>query len=156
MAANASGTAAIVGGAEGGLRIVNLTSGQVVQNLEDHAEQGSVEAVAWTQGTAGSVGLWISCGTDKKVKVFEASNGSVRWTGEHDDAVTSLVVHSVSTYRLTTASVDRILKTWDIRTGQLQKSATGHTDVVHTVAVSCDGKLLASGSDDGTARVFNV
>lgn len=87
LASNGTGSAAIVGGADGGLRIVNLTNGQMLQALEGHGTaegENSTEAVAWSQGTAGSAGLWISVGTDKKVKVFEASNGSVRWTGEHE------------------------------------------------------------------------
>lgn len=86
LASNGTGSAAIVGGADGGLRIVNLTNGQMLSSLEGHGteEGSSVEAVAWSPGTPGSVGLWISVGTDKKVRVFEASNGSVRWTGEHE------------------------------------------------------------------------
>lgn len=91
LASNGTGSAAIVGGADGGLRIVNLTNGQMLQALEGHGTaegENSTEAVAWSQGTAGSAGLWISVGTDKKVKVFEASNGSVRWTGEHEVSVT--------------------------------------------------------------------
>lgn len=156
VASNGASTAAIVGGADGGIRIVNLTNGQVVQSLENHDEESSVESVAWSQGTAGSVGLWISAGTDKKVRVYEASNGSTRWTGEHEDAITSLVLHPSPSHLLTTASVDRTLKTWDLRTGQLQKTHSGHADVLHTVAISCDGRLLASGSDDGSAMVFEV
>lgn len=156
LAVNAASTSAIVGGADGALRIVNLTNGTVAQSLESHAEGESVEAVAWSAGTAGSVGLWVSVGTDKKVKVFEASTGAVRWTGEHDDAVTSLVLHPASTHLLTTGSVDRSLKTWDLRTGKLVQTSTGHQDVLHVVAVSSDGRRLVSGSDDGTARVYDV
>lgn len=84
VAVNATSTACIVGGADGGLKVVNLTNGTVATSLESHDEGSSVESVAWSQGTAGSVGLWITAGTDKKIKVFEASNGSVRWTGEHE------------------------------------------------------------------------
>jgi WD40 repeat protein len=57
---------------------------------------------------------------------------------------------------MTTGSVDRTLKTWDLRTGRLQKTHTGHQDVIHTVACSVNGAFLTSGSDDGTARVFQV
>lgn len=33
---------------------------------------------------------------------------------------------------------------------------TGHTDAVTTIALSCDGKLLASGSLDGTVQLWNL
>ena len=32
----------------------------------------------------------------------------------------------------------------------------GHTDWVNSVAFSPDGKLLASGSDDGTIKLWNI
>ena len=156
LAVNAANTSAIVGGADGLLRIVNLTNGQVAQSLESHGEGDSVEALAWTAGTQGSHGLWISASTDKKVKVFEASNGALRWTGEHDDAVTSIALHPAASHLLSTGSVDRSIKTWDLRTGQLQKTSTGHQDVIHSVAVSADGQRAVSVSDDGSARVYEA
>lgn len=157
LAANASSAAAIVGGASGGLRIINLNNGQVVQSLESHEEDSSVEAVAWTAGPAGGAGLWISVGTDKKVKVFEASNGSLRWSAEHDEAVTSLALHTRSTAsHISTASVDRSVRTWDLRTGQMVKKHTGHTDVIHSVSVSSDGRHIVTGSDDGAALVYDA
>ena len=45
---------------------------------------------------------------------------------------------------------------YDARTGRLQFVTTGHTGVVNTVDWSPDSRLLATGSDDGTARVFAV
>lgn len=72
------------------------------------------------------------------------------------DAVSSLALHPPQTHLVTTSSVDRTLKTWDLRTGNLLKTHTGHDDTIHTVAVSSDGRTLISGSDDGTARVFEA
>lgn len=160
IAFNAAGSVAIIGGAAGEVRIVNLTSGQIVTSLENHAEDGSIEAVAWSPGSAGSTGLWVSVGTDKTIKVFESSNGALRWKNDtsHLDAITSLVLHPVANnlHLVSTASVDRTVKTWNLLTGQLLKSYSGHTDVIHTVNISSDGKHLITGSDDGTARVFEV
>jgi len=161
IAFNASGNVAIIGGASGELRIVNLTSGQIVTSLENHGEEASVEAVAWSPGSAGSTGLWVSVATDKTIKVFEASNGALRWKNDtsHSDAITSLVLHPVgpaNQHLVSTGSVDRTVKTWNLLTGQLLKSYPGHQDVIHTVNVSADARYLVTGSDDGTARVFEV
>jgi WD40 repeat protein len=50
----------------------------------------------------------------------------------------------------------RIIKLWDVSTGQLLRTLEGHSDTVWSLAFSSDGGMLASCSSDGTARVWNV
>jgi len=45
---------------------------------------------------------------------------------------------------------------WDAATGKLELRLTGHTDGVHAVAFSPDGKLLVSGGSDGVAKVWDT
>ena len=45
---------------------------------------------------------------------------------------------------------------WDVASGTLTKTLTGHADVVWSVAFSPDGKLLASGSYDKTIKIWRV
>lgn len=45
---------------------------------------------------------------------------------------------------------------WDAATGQEILTLRGHMDVVTSVAVSADGKHIASGSLDGTVRVWDA
>jgi WD40 repeat protein len=51
-----------------------------------------------------------------------------------------------------------LLKIWSVETGQLVTSFPlgGHQDVVFALNFSPDGALIATGSDDGTARVWEV
>ena len=52
--------------------------------------------------------------------------------------------------------MDDGIRIWDTHTGEHKKTLTGHRDVVETVALSPDGKTLASGSWDDTIRIWDA
>jgi WD40 repeat protein len=57
---------------------------------------------------------------------------------------------------LVSAGWDRTVRLWDVATGKVKVTLTGHAWEVTSVAFSRDGKLLASGSHDKTIRLWDV
>jgi WD40 repeat protein len=51
---------------------------------------------------------------------------------------------------------DRIIKLWDLATGEEIASLSGHSQRVNVVTFTPDGQTLVSGSDDSTIKVWNL
>ena len=58
--------------------------------------------------------------------------------------------------KLASASIDRTVRLWSIKTGKILTSFIGHNDFVWGVTFSPDGKKLASASSDKTIRLWDI
>ncbi len=58
--------------------------------------------------------------------------------------------------RVVSGSEDRTLKVWDLESGQVLQTLSGHGDWVRAVALTPDGQRAVSGSDDGTLKVWDL
>ncbi len=57
---------------------------------------------------------------------------------------------------LASCGADKTIKLWNLSTGQLQHTLTGHQQPVRQVVFSPDGKWLASAGDDQTIKVWEA
>lgn len=57
---------------------------------------------------------------------------------------------------LLVAAGDGKIRFIDLDTGEIERTLTGHTNMVYTAVLSPDEKLLASSSRDNTARIWDV
>jgi WD40 repeat protein len=57
---------------------------------------------------------------------------------------------------LISSSRDKLIKIWDVASGDLKRTLTNHAADVYALALSHDGKLMASGSVDKTIILWNA
>jgi WD40 repeat protein len=57
---------------------------------------------------------------------------------------------------LATGSADYTARLWDVATGQIRSTLTGHASTIFSVTWSPDGRTLATGSADRTARLWSI
>ncbi|KAI4316647.1 hypothetical protein L6164_024607 [Bauhinia variegata] len=123
--------------------------------------KGEVNAIKWDP--TGS--LLASCSDDHTAKIWSLRQDkhlhdlkehvkeiyTIRWspTGPGTDNPTQQLV-------LASASFDSTVKLWDVESGKVLRTLSGHRDPVYSVAFSPNGDYLASGSMDKCMHIWSV
>jgi WD40 repeat protein/KaiC/GvpD/RAD55 family RecA-like ATPase len=147
------------GGKDGTAKVWDAEPDKELLTLSGH--RGAVWSVAWSpDGKRLATGSW-----DHTAKVWDAVSGKQLLTLDgHRDAVLS-VAWSPDGGRLATGSRDETVKLWDAETGKELLTLRGHGNgpngldifgFVFSVVWSPDGKRLATGSWDHTAKVWDT
>ncbi len=57
---------------------------------------------------------------------------------------------------LASGSSDHTVKVWDLQTGELRYTLSGHSDPVNAIAISPSGQTAASGGEDQTIKLWDL
>jgi WD40 repeat protein len=127
----------------------DLNSGQPIDRLRGH--RGTVYSVAVSaDGTR-----VLSSGDDNTVIEWDLQRGApITFLRGHGGYIRQAVFSADGTHALS-ASADKTVRVWDLDNGAEQLRLTS-ADQVNTISLSADTKVLATGSDDGVARLWDL
>ena len=142
---------------QGAVKVWHLGTYELLRTLSGHT--ASVPALAiCPESTAIAPNrneLIISGSWDMTIKLRNINTGGLRHTlSGHLLPVNALALCPNKV--LATGSHDTTVKLWDLASGRAIATLSGHTKAVESVAVSTDGSILASASQDGTIRVYGT
>jgi WD40 repeat protein len=142
------------------VRLYEVDTGKELHKLAKHT--GQVWAVGLTpdgkRAVTGALDrtmhLW-DADAGKHLLAFENVTDYPRCLAFRPDGKKVVVGHSENTNWNFVPNAGT-LRVWDVATGKLERSATGHTSAITAVAWSRDGKWIASSSFDRTVRIWDA
>jgi WD40 repeat protein/predicted Ser/Thr protein kinase len=137
-------------GADGTVRIRDLTSGQPLHRLLGH--KGQVWGVAFSPDGK----RLASAGEDATVRVWDAATGQPLDTFQGHTGWVWSAAFSPDGKQLASASEDGTVRVWDAVAAPVPLTLKGHTGWVRSVAFSPDGRRLASAGKEPIVRLWDV
>ncbi|KAJ1947107.1 60S ribosomal subunit assembly or modification protein [Kickxella alabastrina] len=137
----------LTGSTDSTAKLVHI-NGTVLGSLENATE--SIEAV----GLCSILPLAATGSVDGSLSIWDINSMRLRTTLKHDDSVNRIMWHEDSPL-LTSVSMDCTVRTWDTRTGECVRTSRGHQEGIMEFAMTKDGKIAVTASDDGCCLVFS-
>ncbi len=132
---------------ENSARIWDAENGKLLLTLTGHTSS------LWDI-TASPDGKRVATGSaDGTARIWDSNSGQLLTT-IFSPGINLRIAFSPDGKQLVTGATD--VRIWDIATGQLVQTLAGHTGEVWGAFFSPDGIHLATGSRDGTARVWDI
>ena len=146
-----TGDTVYAGGNDGSIRVYQTSTGSLLHNFTAHSGYVLTLDVSET-------GHYLATGSkDNTVKVWDLQNSYqlvYTFTNHLDDVKT--VKFTPDENRLLSGSVDNTINAYVLADGSLDTVLTFHSADVNTIDISDDGSFAVSGSNDQSARMFNL
>lgn len=110
----------------------------------------SIETVAFSPDQP----LLASGSVQGRLNVWDLNSESSRVDVPHPNGIVK--IKWLDSFRFVTACLDGVLRLIDSRSGEIQKTFTGHISEILDFCVSGDKSLLLTASDDTTCRIFEL
>lgn len=142
----------VSGRKDGSLQLWDAASGKLLKTFKGH--QKSVTAIAISPDSQ----TLVSSSRDRTLRQWNLSKGTLLRTLNFPQADVTAVTYGATSNILITASrgsckaapcVNSQLQVWDLRTGQIHRTFSGHTDTIVGLQLVNDHTLISFGKDRG-------
>ena len=134
---------------EGRVRIWDSASGALVRELT--GDSPAVNAIAFApDGQTLATAHW----PDGKIRLWDVQTGQVRQSLPHPRVW--VIASSLNCDLLASGSLDGSVRLWDLRTGTQLKALSGRGAGVSSIAVSPDGRWVASSQGSAGIRLWDA
>ncbi|MBY8997916.1 MAG: WD40 repeat domain-containing protein [Candidatus Thorarchaeota archaeon] len=121
--------------------------------LKAQAEHGSEITRRFAMNKAGR--MFAAALQDRSIRLYAADTGE-EMQRIQDDFLCTSIAFSPKGDVLASGSVERVVKLWDIRSGDCLATLEGHEYPILALAFSPDGNKLVSGSGDTTLMTWDL
>jgi WD40 repeat protein len=129
-----------------GIRLWDLEAGTA--RVIGRSNRQITSVVFLPDGKRVASGSW-----DETVRLWNVHTGEARILGENCSCITHLAVANGGD-RIAASSLDGRIRVWDVAMGRSR--TVGECYGVNAIAFTIDDQGLATGSDDGSVRVWNT
>ena len=146
------GTRVVTASRDGAARVWDASTGSQERSVSPNDKPVAALVDAWFSPDGAQL---VTVGTDDKVRVWSVATGESVSDHPYAGTMTALALSSDGT-QVVVAGKEGVVSIRDAASGQVLATMVGHTRPASTLVFSGDGTRLATGSDDETARVWDV
>ena len=134
----------------------NNDSPELIDNLSGH--KSTINQIEYSRDGK----VLASAGADNKIKIWDTESSELIYIlkvpalQETQELGVNSITFSQDRNLLISGNQDKTIQIWDLTNNSILSTLEGHSDLLKTVIISPNNKIIASAGDDNTIKIWNI